>query len=298
MRYLLIVALLALIGATACGARKAAGDGPWVDLKFGRDHPNIDPDDWSLTDGPFSMKCVKKGQPSVQPTFVSDSRFGKALKIVLTPTEGKGTDNGRDKINYTILKGSDENAPTFDGSTVYYKFAVKLDPNSFDTPTTGKDYIIAQWWQGAPFGPPLSLQILNGSDPKDNPQIAFAIRNRDTGANPSAKVITLLPKTVTELVRGQWYEFVVATKFGFNDDADLKVWINSDDTPEISWHGNIGYDPSLGAGDLGFKTGKLDRSPNPKMELYVGPYRDRQDGTQTFYFANISYGPSKPSATD
>jgi hypothetical protein len=298
MRYLMVFCLTAFVGIASCGVKGTTHEPPRVELKFDRDRATVDEDTWALNDGPMVLKCVKKGTPEHRPKFVQDDRFGKALQIKLTPTSGLGTDNGRDKINYTVLKGNDPNAPAFDGRMTYYKFAVKLDPHEFETPTTGKDYLIAQWWQGAPFGPPLSLEILNGSSPTDNPQIMFAIRNQKTGANPSAKVIYVEPKTVKELVRGRWYVFVVGVQFGFSDDAKLKVWIDNDDSPEISWHGNIGYDPSLSALDLGFKTGKVDRQPNPGIELYFGPYRDRQASTQVFYFADISYGTSKPRASD
>jgi hypothetical protein len=247
---------------------------------------------WHLAVAGKRYLCVKKGDPQVAPQIVDDPEVGKAIRIELDPTSGKGPDNGRDKINYTVVKAQDSKAPTFDGRTVYYRFALKLDPQEFETPTSGRDYVIAQWWQGAPFGPPLSLQILPSSDPSASPEIAFVIRNGETGANPSAKTIDLRPKGVPSLERGKWYKFEVATKFSYNGGGALRVWIDGKEV--ISWEGSIGYDPSASGPQLGYKSGsKMDRSPNSNLELYFGPYRDRMASKQVFYFADVSYGDEK-----
>ncbi|HEY3782529.1 MAG TPA: heparin lyase I family protein [Fimbriimonadaceae bacterium] len=258
---------------------------PHVKLDFKKE-ANIDSSNWRLTVGGHHFDCVTKGQPAVVPTIVDDEEVGKAIRIELQPTSGAGSDNGRDKINYTVIKGNNPNAPTFDGKLSELSFAVKLDKD-FQTPTTGRDYVVAQWWQGSPFGPPLSLQILRGEKPTDTPKFAFVVRNMETGGNPSAHVIEIKPTGSDALERGKWYRFKVRAVFGFKEDGRISVSVN--DTETVNWVGSIGYDPSAPATNIGFKTGKTDRHPNQGIEIYFGPYRDRMASSQVFYFADISY---------
>jgi hypothetical protein len=277
----------------------ASPDGSWVSINFSNSTGStarVDPKTWNLFVAGNEYPIVLKGAPRAIPVIVEDGKNGgRALRIELNPTSGLGPDNGRDKINYTMIKGDNPNAPGFDGDIVFYAFAVKLDPNEFMTPTTGISYVLAQWWQGTPFGPPLSLQILPASDPKANPKIAFIVRNQQTGGNPNAKIVELLPKHTTNLERGKWYKFVVETKFSFSGKAELAVWINNDNDEEISWTGSMGYNPSSTAQALGFSEGTPGK-PNARLQLYFGPYRDRMNSTQVFYFDDISYGSSRPSA--
>jgi hypothetical protein len=260
-----------------------------VKIDFRSGAGDIDSRDWKLTIGGKHFACVTKGGPPTQPAVVDDQEMGKALRIELDPATGPGPDNGRDKINYTVIKGNNADAPTFNGRMTYFKFALKLDPSEFETPTTGRDYVLAQWWQGAPFGPPLSLQLSPSENSTDTPRYEFAVRNNQTGANPHAKVIELKPHGSDSLERGKWYKFEVGVRPGFNNDGELQLWVNGQE--ELTWKGNIGYDPSSTARDLGYKTGsQQDRQPNQGLELYIGPYRDRMPSKQVFYYADISYG--------
>jgi hypothetical protein len=275
----------------------ASPDESWVSIDFSNSTGStarVDPKTWNLFIAGNEYPVVLKGAPRTIPVIIEDGKHGRALRIELDPTSGLGPDNGRDKINYTVIKGDNPNAPGFAGQTVFYAFALKLDPNEFMTPTTGISYVVAQWWQGTPFGPPLSLQILPSSDSKANPKINFVIRNDQTGGNPHAKTIGLLPKYTPAIERGKWYKFVVGTKFSFSGEAELTVWINNDSREEISWSGSMGYNPSLPATHLGFSSGT--EKPNARLQLYFGPYRDRMNSTQVFYFDDISYGSLRPSA--
>lgn len=287
------------VGLVGIPSFQAAGHGQTlVSINFSNSTGStarVDPKTWNLSMAGKEYPVVLKGAPRTIPMIVEDGNGGRALRIELNSTSGPGPDNGRDKINYTVIKGSNPNAPGFDGDIVFFAFAVKLDANEFMTPTTGISYVLAQWWQGTPFGPPLSLQILPASDAKANPKIAFVIRNQQTGGNPHAKTVELLPKYTTELERGKWYKFVVETKFSFSGKAELAVWINNDNQEEISWTGSMGYNPSSNAQALGYSGGTTGK-PNARLQLYFGPYRDRMNSTQVFYFDDISYGSSRPSA--
>lgn len=266
----------------------------WVRIDFDPGKAKIEDGSWDLRIGDRETRaCVRKGAPTVQPKIVPGGvAGGGALRIELDPTSGLGPDNGRDKINYTVIKGSAPNAPTFDGRAVYFSFSIRLDPNHFEAPTTGRGYVIAQWWQGTPFSPPLSLQLDLSDDPAKSPHLVFSIKNEDTGANPSAQAIQVPLTANASMDRGKWYSFVVETRFDYRGNGSFRAWVNGADA--ASWTGKLGYDPSTTAEDLGFKTGKTNARPNRNIELYIGPYRDRMDSTQVFEFDRIRYGPAPP----
>jgi hypothetical protein len=60
------------------------------------------------------------------------------------------------KVNLTLSSGNDPFALTF-GQKRYKGFALKLPSTGFQIPTGS--LLIAQWWQGAPYVPPVSLHI-------------------------------------------------------------------------------------------------------------------------------------------
>ena len=266
-----------------------------VSIDFTSSNASIAEKGWNLTYDGRDYACVTKGTPTVIPAIVRGGYHSPdSLQITLSPTSGPGPDDGRDKINYLIVPGDSPNAPTFDDRTTQFAFAIKLDP-SFQAPVSGSSYLLAQWWQGDPFGPPLALELLNSADPADDPGIVFAILNDQTGGNPSAKVVHAYPKHIRELARGRWYYFICRVKvsYGAQVEGRLDVWINRDPVrgePDVLSIGNIGYNPSLTAGQLGFTTGDLTVHPNRRMQLYVGPYRDRMTTKQTLYYDHISYG--------
>jgi len=269
-----------------------------VSIDFTGSNASIAKKGWNLSYDGKDYACVTKGAPTVIPAIVPGGYHSPdSLQITLAPTSGTGPDHGRDKINYCIVSGHSPNAPTFDDRTTQFAFAIKLE-RSFQAPVSGSGYVLAQWWQGAPFGPPLALQLLNSVHPEDDPRIVFAIHNDQTGGNPSAKVVYAYPKVVCELVRGRWYYFICRVKVSYDARVEgrLEVWINRDPVPgeqDVLSTGNIGYNPRLTAAQLGFTNGDLTAHPNPRMQIEVGPYRDRMTTTQTFYYDHISYAISQ-----
>jgi hypothetical protein len=88
---------------------------------------------------------------------------------------------------------------------------------------------------------------------------------------------------------------VVGTRFGVGD-AELRVWLDGGHDEVARWTGSIGYDPGLTGASLGYSSGEnAGRRPNAAFELYIGPYRDRMDSKQVFFFDRIAYGPSRAS---
>jgi hypothetical protein len=278
-------------GSTGTSSGAPAGP-PWIHIGFDGSDASLDGTTWNLTNAGASYSVVLKGAPTTEP-WIADFGFGSgghSLAIRLDPTTGLGPDNGRDKINYTVLTGNDAHAPGFDGLTQYLGFAVQVGTDFVPPPSGSTSYIIAQWWQGAPFGPPLSVEIVPNTNP---PQFVFVIRNNATGANPSAATIVLTPTgQYQSLTLGTWYSFVVGTQFDFQNNAALNVWVNGEKA--VTWPdaggGSIGYDPSM--------TPKTYTSglPNTHFDIYFGPYRDRMSCTQTFYYDQINYAGTYESA--
>ena len=265
-------------------------------LTRSQEKPTIDAKTWILYDHGTRSICILKGKPASMPTVIKTKSGQYALRMELAPTSGKGPDGGRDKINYTIVTGHDPYAPKFGGPMVYLAFSVKLDAQDFQAPTSGRGYLIAQWWQGAPFGPPLALDLLPAKSASDDVPIAFGIRNSQTGGNPGAPTIYQTPDHTKVLKRGVWYHFIVGTKFGIHEDGELKVWVGNDSRPELDWHGSIGYDAFLSASKLGYHSGdSKDKHPSKGIDVFVGPYRDRMQSEQVFYFSDLAYGPSYQS---
>jgi Polysaccharide lyase len=265
-----------------------------VSIDFTSSNASIAKEGWNLRYDGKDYACVTKGAPTVIPAIVPGGyQSPDSLQITLPPTSGPGPDDGRDKLNYCIVSGDSPYAPTFDDRTTQFAFAIKLD-QSFQAPVSGSNYVLTQWWQGAPFDPPLALQLLNSAHLEDDPRIVFAIHNDQTGGNPSAKAVHAYPKSVRELVRERWYYFICRVKVSYDArlEGRLEVWINRDPVPgdqDVLSTGNIGYNPRLTAGQLGFTSGNLTAHPNRRMQIEVGPYRDRMPTTQTFYYDHISY---------
>lgn len=191
------------------------------------------------------------------------------------------TDKGTDKVNHRITSGSDSFALDFNRAK-YTGFAVKL--GKFDAPSKG--LLIAQWWQGSPYSPPLLLGIIPSTNPSDPIRYQFQFRNNETGGNPTS----LKPNTIpfhtgvdNTLNRDSWHTFVVYTRMrhaGQPDDGEVRVWHNGVEV--IRWFGKIGYDPSRPPSDR-------DANPNSKFDVFYGPYRGQQDERHQLFFDEIRF---------
>lgn len=200
-----------------------------------------------------------------------------------TPTV-HATDTANDKANIQL-----HNFPL--SQDRFTGFAVKL--GHFDDPDS--KIMIAQWWQGTPYGPPLSLQIVPGR----GFQCEMQVRNNHTGGNPSAAVIHIPVGTCTP---GEWHTFIVYARphyIGQAGTGEVMVWHNDMSTPVADWTGDVGYDPSKPVGVNGDDSNPQDpATPNNSWNIYVGPYREHgalPKYAQTF-FANILIGSSKTAA--
>ena len=174
----------------------------------------------------------------------------------------------------------------------YLGFAMKIDPLNYSLLNDKKQSILfQQWWQGSPYHPPVSLQILNQAAVSNlgwkdaNPSGNFALAIKDVDHNPGGpndkgqtKYYNLGP-----VQTGQWLKWVICVRPDpSGGDGAVSVWINED--KKIELHPIVvgfNQDPKLGN-----KTGSKDLWVN--LDIY------RLNGlcNQRFFFDEIKLADS------
>jgi len=241
------------------------------------DDSSIDPKG-NLTDG---MGLVHRAvyKPAVTPlpawvhlpAIAADESHGhrRSIRMEIEGT-AEQTPAGPDKVNLNVVHGSAPYAPRF-GDVKFLSFAIKLGKFDAQQPT-----ILMQWWQGTPYGPPLSV-VAEGAD-----SYKVLVRNDVTKGNPSAVPVTAGGGRFAS----GWNTFVVETVFDFaGENGVVIVWQNGRQV--VSWKGKVGYDPK---GDPYAKP--TGRHPNTGLDIHMGPYGGRQTETRQVYYDDIRFGDS------
>ncbi len=245
----------------------------------------------NLTEAGRTYKVVYKPDPRaswVQIPKISPTqsyRGSHSIEMTIDPT-GYYTTNGTDKVNHRVSSagaGSKDKFALDFGDPKYTGFAVKL--GEFEKPS--KSMLIAEWWQGSPYAPPLQLEVI--PDPNNNPstpiRYQFLFHNNQTGGNPTSLVPNSLPfhpGSDDTLQPGIWHTFVVYTRMrhtGLPDDGEVRVWHNGVEV--IRWNGKIGYDPSIALNGQNF--------PNKTFDVFYGPYREQQNKKHQLFFDEIRF---------
>jgi len=241
----------------------------------------IDRTTGNLTESGKSFAYIFKGSP--RPSWVllpyQDGTTWNgypAIGLEVQPTGSPlpTTDDGTDKVNLTIAQ-----FPI--SQDRYYGFAMKL--GNFGSPN--QEILVAQWWQGVPYSPPMSLHIIPGT----NFLCEMQVRNNNTGGNPNAPAIHI---PVGSCMPGDWQTFVVYTRphyVGSPGTGEVTVWHNDMSKPVADWTGDVGYDPSVPVNTNG--TPGQPQSPNlpaSSWTMYFGPYGDHDTINRQTYFANIA----------
>lgn len=193
--------------------------------------------------------------------------------------------NPVDKVNHRISSGNDRFALAF-GVKRYAGFALLLPREQFEIPAPGKKLMLAQWWQGAPYGPPLRLAITDATT--DAVTFRFLVLNDDTKGNPSAVPVDIGGGVIPF---DTWTTFVVMTLPDHRGAGEVEVWLDGERI--IAWAGKLGYDPAA-ISYAGAPAGT--RKPNPKFDVFYGPYRERQEKRHRVFFDEIKFTDTRAEA--
>ena len=190
-----------------------------------------------------------------------------------------------DKTQERVLYGDEPYALNFNGNTYtnteYMGFAVDLPSAAFQGPTLG-DVQIAQYWQGSPYEPPLSITV-SGATANSATYQVLVYNNAYYDNYPNSSPTVLSTGSITF---NTWTTFVVMATMGYDNNGQVALW--QDGVQQFNDSGiNVGYNPNVnpypnppaGTGD-----------PNSKFDCYIGPYRDDQDTQQEEYFDQIRWG--------
>ena len=183
-----------------------------------------------------------------------------------------------DKVQQRISSGNDAFALTF-GAPRYTGFALKLPGANFQIPEAGRKLMLAQWWQGAPYGPPVQMEITAATT--RSVTYRFWVLNNETLGNPSAVPIDVGGGTIDF---DAWNTFVVMLAPDYTGSGQVKVWQNG--TQIISWTGKVGYDPSTKP-YAGASASTL--YPNANFDVFYGPYRERQNRKHQIFYDEIKF---------
>jgi hypothetical protein len=243
-----------------------------------------------MTEGGVTYPFVFKGIPqpswvrspwlSPSQTYLGYHAFG--LEVDPTGSPLPPTDGTNDKAELTFALFPLQ-VDTYTG------FAMEF---GVSTTVPSVPVIVFQQWQGSPYGPPLSLQLIPGAT---DFRCQIVIRNNNTGGNPSAQTINIPAGTCQP---GTWHTFVIHSRMhyvGESGTGAVQVWHNNMTTPVIDWTGDVGYDPSQGVKVNG--TGDVQGGdPDTLFTSFYGPYRPNDENTVQSFFANLKFGSNFASA--
>jgi hypothetical protein len=216
------------------------------------------------------------------------------------------TEYQNDKVNLTIGTFPIPAPSTASSSTndLWEGFDVAFDPS---TQIPGVNVILAQWWQGVPFSPPVDL-ILKAND---NYECYVEVRNDSTGGNPSATAYEIDAGSCAPTNSGgaiQWHQFLFHIRFGNQNDGLVEIWHNNMTTPVNQYTGNVGYIPGqcvyingqsndgcLGGGATPAPPADAPTPANDST-AYFGPYRPSDAHKIIMYITNVKFAKAQADA--
>ena len=168
----------------------------------------------------------------------------------------------------------------------YLGFAVDIPSAGFQPPARG-GVQLAQWFQGSPYSPPLSITITRETSAGATFQVL--VYNNTTGGNPSSQPIIVGTGTMS---LDTWTPLVVHAVMNYQGQGEVGLWENG--VQLFDWTGSVGYDPTT----IPYKNPPAGTSPpNSLFDVFFGPYREQQATTQTFYFDEIRWADTYADAS-
>jgi hypothetical protein len=203
-------------------------------------------------------------------------RGQKSIGFEIDPTPSPvATDT--DKTQLRISHAGESSDLEF-GNTRYLGFAVDIPSANFQGPSKGAVQL-AQWWQGSPYTPPLSVTITGATATAANYEVR--VYNNTTLGNPSSVPVILSTGTIPF---DTWTNFTVMTLMDYTGGGQVKLWQNGSQL--VNWTGAVGYDPTT----IPYKNPPAGTdNPNTAFDVFFGPYREQQSTTQELFYDEIRW---------
>jgi hypothetical protein len=234
---------------------------------------------------------------TLQPTEAEKYRGNASLELKIIANQEKKSLRAAYKVDISSVKPGDAFSPPIKSpKDWFHSFALKIDAAEYRLPTgKGMELIFAQWWQGSPFHPPVSLAIFNEEDARAqgwadaNPDGNFALVLRDDDHDPismgrgEARRYNLGPVEKAEWLR--WCIRVRPDPTG--KDGAVSVFFNGAEKLKLE-RIVVGYDPA-----------RYAAKPRPANSFaYVGCCLYRLNGlsAQRFWFDEIKFSDSLEDA--
>ena len=208
----------------------------------------------------------------------------KSIGFQIDPTPNPGATE-TDKTQLRISHAGDSSDLEF-GNKRYLGFAVDIPSATFQSPSKGAVQL-AQWWQGSPYTPPLSVTITGQN--AGGATYAVRVYNNTTFGNPSSVPVVVSTGTIP---LDTWTSFVVMSIMDYNGQGQVKLW--QDGAQLAAWTGDVGYDPTT----IPYHNPPAGTDfPNTAFDVFFGPYREQQTTSQQFYFDEIRWSDTFAEAT-
>ena len=190
-----------------------------------------------------------------------------------------------DKAQLRVSHAGDSSDLEF-GNKRYLGFAIDIPSATFQPPTQGAVQV-AQWWQGSPYTPPLSVTITGGTPSAAKYEVR--VYNNATLGNPSSVPLVLGTGTIP---LDTWTPFVVMSIMDYSGQGQVKLW--QDGTQLIGWTGAVGYDPTT----IPYNNPPAGTAnPNAAFDVFIGPYREQQSTRQQFFYDEVRWADTFAQAT-
>lgn len=249
------------------------------------------PEDSSLDSDGSRFHLAEKGPRQVHRLLQRlDSNGDSALGVMMTPR--LQSDDGMDKLMLDAFGRYGKRSDLLEfGRPATISFAIMLD-FEFEAPSAGSRFIVFQLFQGAPYGPPLRMEI------DSDLRARFYALDDSTGSNPCAASPDCVDQrsdatgvrelyTSAPLVRGEWTSIridITPRHQGMGAPGSLAIWVDDIfERPGFVGSEMIGYDPE-GWGNYPHASVSGNEHPNAALDVSIGIYRSPQPRHQVVYF--------------
>jgi Polysaccharide lyase len=223
-------------------------------------------------------------------------RGKSALEICIAARDEVLSKRAAYKAAIDCVGGHDAFAPPLKPADWFHGFAMKIDAGHYQLPVEG-EVLFEQWWQGAPFHPPVAIVIVNPADARarkwgdagTNGNFALILRddghNADENFPGAAQYFDLGPVTT-----GEWLRWLVHVRPSpVESRGAIDITLNGEEKLKLGGI-RVGYNPDN-------PQYKDHRPPDHIAAVNVALYRLNGQNFQRFFFDEIKFADTREDAT-